>query len=158
MYVFADRCREVKGISRKSTVMDITKAIMSVNVGGCTYLDTALEYIGKQGTKYDSLIILSDNDCYSSQNGSFIFHSWGSYRTDDNVNVLIKRGVFKKVFINNMLGNSFSIVNTDDFRKNLITGFSERVIDVINVYASLGTGARDIRVVIDSIMETLPTR
>ena len=158
VYVFADRCHEVTGISRKSTVMDITKAIMSVNVGGCTYLNEALDYIGRQGTKYDSLIILSDNDCYSSQNGSFRFHSWGSYGTDDNVNALIKRGTFKKVFINNMLGNNFSIVNTDDFRKNLITGFSERVIDVINVYASLGTGARDIRVVIDSIMETLPTR
>lgn len=74
------------------------------------------------------------------------------------MNKLFKNKVIKKLYIDNLLGNNFAIANTDDYRKNLITGFSERVIDVINVYSSIGTGASDVRKVIDSIVETLPTR
>lgn len=74
------------------------------------------------------------------------------------MNKLFNNKVIKKLYIDNLLGNSFAIANTDDYRKNLITGFSERVIDVINVYSSIGTGASDVRKVIDSIVETLPTR
>ena len=74
------------------------------------------------------------------------------------MNKLFKNKVIKKLYIDNLLGNNFAIANTNDYRKNLITGFSERVIDVINVYSSIGTGASDVRKVIDSIVETLPTR
>ena len=158
LYCFADKCVEVKGISRKSTVMDITQKLLNTYVGGCTYLSNAVSVIKKSGAKYDNLIILSDGDCYSASNNSFRFYGWGGYDTDKDVTSLMTSGVVKKVFINNLLGNNFAIVNTDDFRKNLITGFSERVIDVINVYSSLGRGASDVRAVIDSIIETLPTR
>ena len=162
VYVFANSCQQVTNISRKSTVMDILNTIMRCNVGGGTYLDIALHTIGDQKTKYDNLIILSDNDCYSSNGKSFTFRSmsgWGSsYDTDMEINKLFEKGVIKKLYLDNLLGNSFTIANTDDFRKNLITGFSERVIDVINVYSSIGTGASDVRKVIDSIVETLPTR
>ena len=61
----------------------------------------------------------------------------------------------KKVYLNNLLGNNFAIVNTDDFRKNLITGFSERIVDVINTYSAIGTGASNILVVIDNLVESL---
>lgn len=81
-----------------------------------------------------------------------------SYSCDSELNKLFNNKVIKKLYIDNLLGNSFAIANTDDYRKNLITGFSERVIDVINVYSSIGTGASDVRKVIDSIVETLPTR
>lgn len=163
VYVFANSCKQVTNISRKSTVMDILNTIMRCDVGGGTYLDIALHTIGDQKTKYDNLIILSDNDCYSSNGKSFTFRSmsgWygSSYDTDKEINKLFEKGVIKKLYLDNLLGNSFTIANTDDFRKNLITGFSERVIDVINVYSSIGTGASDVRKVIDSIVETLPTR
>ena len=116
-------------------------------------------YLRSLLTVADNMIILSDNDCYSSSGNSFTFrHGWGSYSTDEDINRLFKKGIIKKLYLDNLLGNSFAIVNTDDFRKNLITGFSERVIDVINVYSSIGTGASDVRRVIDSIVETLPSR
>lgn len=161
VYVFADRCEQVTDISKKSTVMDIMKTIMNHNVGGCTNLDTAINVLASQNTKYDNLIILSDGDCYSSSGSSFRLYGRGyysSYNTDEVVNVLFKKKVIKKLYLDNLLGNSFAIVNTDDFRKNLITGFSERVVDVINVYSSIGSGASDVRKIIDSIVETLPTR
>lgn len=161
VYVFADRCEQVTDISKKSTVMDIMKTIMNHNVGGCTNLDTAINVLASQNTKYDNLIILSDGDCYSSSGSSFRLYGRGYYsyyNTDEAVNILFKKKVIKKLYLDNLLGNSFAIVNTDDFRKNLITGFSERVVDVINVYSSIGGGASDVRKIIDSIVETLPTR
>lgn len=163
VYVFANECKQVTNISRKSTVMDIMKEIQRHNVGGGTSLDVALYTLNQQDTKYDNLIVLSDNDCYSSSGKTFVLrrdYSWGgrSYDTDAELNKLFKNKVIKKLYIDNLLGNNFAIANTDDYRKNLITGFSERVIDVINVYSSIGTGASDVRKVIDSIVETLPTR
>ena len=70
-------------------------------------------------------------------------------------NFLRCKGLIKKFYLNNLLGNSFAVVNTDDYRKNLITGFSERIVDVINTYSAIGTGASDIRVVIDSLVDAL---
>lgn len=167
VYVFANTCEQVTDISRKSTVMDIMKTIMRHHVGGRTYLDVAL-YTIKQNSKpgmYDNLIVLSDGDCYSSRGKSFSLitnsYYYGSGRrfsTDEELNALFEKKIIKKLYLDNLLGNEFTIANTDDFRKNLITGFSERVIDVINVYSSIGTGASDVRKVIDSIVETLPTR
>lgn len=156
VYVFADRCELVE-VSKKSTVMDITDKLINTHVGGCTNLDTALRKIEASGTKYTNLIILSDGDCYSQSGNSFRFsEGWGCrYSPDEDVNRLMKSGIFKKVYLNNLLGNNFAIVNTDDFRKNLITGFSERIVDVINTYSAIGTGASDIRVVIDNLVESL---
>lgn len=153
VYLFADKCVRLE-VSSKSTVMDITEKMLKTYVGGSTYLNRALNTIKGTGTKYDNLIILSDNDCYSSYGNTFMFKGW-DYNADEAVNSCIKSGVFKKVFINNLLGNNFAIVNTDDYRKNLITGFSERIVDVINVYGSIGKGASDIRVVIDSLYGSL---
>lgn len=157
VYVFADKCELVE-VSKKSTVMDIADKLIKTYVGGCTNLDTALRKIESSGTKYTNLIILSDGDCYSQKSGnSFRFsEGWGCrYSPDEDVNRLMKSGFFKKVYLNNLLGNNFAIVNTDDFRKNLITGFSERIVDVINTYSAIGTGASDIRVVIDNLVESL---
>lgn len=155
VYVFADKCELVE-VSKKSTVMDISDKLINTYVGGCTNLDTALRKIEASGT-YTNLIILSDGDCYSQRGDSFRFtEGWGCrYSPDEDVNRLMKSGVFKKVYLNNLLGNNFAIVNTDDFRKNLITGFSERIVDVINTYSAIGTGASDIRVVIDNLVESL---
>lgn len=153
VYVFADRCKRVDSISRKSTTMDIMKELQSQNVGGCTNLDIALSTVEASKTTYTNLIILSDNDCYSSTGKTFSFR--GRYNTDANVNLLINKGIVKKVYVNNLLGNNFAIINTDDHRKNLITGFSERIVEIINTYSAIGTGASDIRVVIDSLLDSL---
>lgn len=160
VYCFANECKQISNISKKSTVMDIAEKLMNINVGGGTELNIALNTIKNSGTKYTNLIILSDNDCYSSSGKSFVigerYGIWArNYSSDENVNELISKGIIKKVYINNLLGNDFAIVNTDDYRKNLITGFSERIVDVINTYSAIGTGASDIRVIIDSLMESL---
>lgn len=160
LYVFGSFCKRVDDISSKSTLMDITEKLLQTNVGGCTYIDLAFDTVYKSGAKYQNLIVLTDNDCYYSGNGTFSLVSYNGYHNhaDDMLNNLIKSGVIKKVFLDNLLGNNFTIVNTDDFRKNLITGFSERIVDMINVYSSLGRGASDVRNLIDTIVETLPTR
>ena len=160
VYVFANRCAKVEGISSASTVMDIVKQIMRYknDIGGGTYLDLALQTITRdsvRGAKYDNLILLSDNDCYSSSGTSFRLGGFGVGTADSTINSMIKNGVIKKFYLNNLLGNKFAIVNTDDFRKNLITGFSDRIVETINIYGALGRGASDIRVVIDRMVGEL---
>jgi hypothetical protein len=158
VYVFANDCKKVTGISSSSTVMDIVRQIMNYRAGGGTYLDIALKTITQdsiKGAKYDNLILLSDNDCYSSTGTSFRLCGFGVGSADDTINYMIKKGVIKKFYVNNLLGNKFAIINTDDFRKNLITGFSERIVETVNIYGALGKGASDIRVVIDHMVNNL---
>ena len=159
VYVFADQCKKIEGLSSKSTVIDLVEKIRQVYVGGGTYLDKAFKTISADArkNKFDNLILLSDNDCYHSDGKSTfkLGGYWGRESFDDTVNSMIKNGLIKKFYLNNLLGNSFAVVNTDDYRKNLITGFSERIVEVINIYGVLGKGASDIRKVIDTMMDSL---
>lgn len=159
VYVFANKCEKITGLSSRSTVIDLVNQIKGHYVGGGTYLDIALETISKDARKtpYDNLIMLSDNDCYSSTGTSFALSRWSSCGStaDTILNNMIKQGLIKKFYLDNLLGNTFAIVNTDDYRKNLITGFSEKIVDVINIYGVLGSGASDIRKVIDTMLDSL---
>lgn len=159
VYVFGTQCKQVKGLNRSSTIIDLVDKIQTYLVGGCTYINVAFNTIYNSGIKYDNLIIFSDNDCYTMKNNGFVFRESNWINSlEQKASNLLKRGVVKKIFIDNLLGNNFAIVNTNDYRQNLITGFSERVVDVINVYSSLGLGAKDIRKIIDAIYETLEVR
>ena len=155
IYVFGNHCQKVTGLSSRSTVIDLVNHLKRVNVGGGTNLDIALQYIcaDARKTPYDNLIMLSDNDCYSSVGTSFRMCGWGCSTADSVVNSMIRDRLIKKFYLNNLLGNTFAIVNTGDYRKNLITGFSEKIVDVINTYGALGNGASDIRKVIDSMLK-----
>ena len=161
VYVFANQCQRVSGLSSRSTIIDLVEQIRRPMVGGGTSLDVALKTISADArkSKFDNLILLSDNDCYHSDGknfsvrGSSYYSGYTSF--DDMINTMIKSGLIKKFYLNNLLGNSFAVVNTDDFRKNLITGFSERIVEVINIYGVLGKGASDIRKVIDTMMDSL---
>ena len=159
IYVFANDCKKVTGISSHSTVMDIVNKIMhEYHVGGGTYLDVALNTIARdsyKGSHYDNLILLTDNDCYSSKGTTFSITGWGVGSADDTVNKMLKNKVIKKFYMNNLLGNSFSVINTNDYRKNLITGFSERIVEVVNIYNVLGNNSSDIRKVIDGMIDNL---
>lgn len=155
VYVFGNTCQKVTGLSSRSTVIDLVNQIRRVNVGGGTHLDEALKVISRdaRNTPFDSIIMLSDNDCYSSTGSSFRINGWGCSSSDEAVNRMILQGLIKKFYLNNLLGNSFAVVNTDDYRKNLITGFSEQIVDVINIYGVIGSGASDIRRVIDALVK-----
>ena len=157
VYVFGSYCQKVTGLSSRSTVIDLVNQLKRISVGGATHLDEALNLISLDAKKtpYDSIIMLSDNDCYSSTGSSFRLNGWGCTSSDEIVNRMIRGGLIKKFYLNNLLGNSFAVVNTDDYRKNLITGFSEKIVDVINVYGVIGKGASDIRKVIDTMLESV---
>ena len=162
VYLFANQCQRVTGLSSHSTVIDIVNQLKTYRVGGGTNLDVALNAIAVDARKtpYDSIIMLSDGDCYSSNGNTFSLRDggYGYYirvSADAVINDMIRQGLIKKFYLNNLLGNTFAIVNTDDYRKNLITGFSEKIVDVINTYGAIGSGASDIRKVIDSMLSSL---
>lgn len=156
VYAFADRCSEVK-VSKHSTVVDIAEKILNTNVGGCTYFDRALTEVAKSGENFDNMIVLSDNDCYTyDQKNGLVFGDRGWGRTescDDKINKLIAKKVFKRIFVNNLKSKDFAIINTDDYRKNLVTGFTERYIDEVNFSILLERESNDIRKIIDILFD-----
>jgi len=166
VYLFANSCQRVTGLSTRSTVIDLVEKFNRVDVGGGTYINVALDEVTRnamRGDKYDNLIILSDNDCYGydEHRNVLSFKTMGGYgyshgsseygSVDRQLSEMLRTRVIKRLWINNLLGNKFALANTDDYRKNLITGFSEKFVNIINVYNGLGMN-KDIRRVIDAML------
>jgi hypothetical protein len=152
--------------SRRDSVMTIMRGILShINeYGGQTLADKALGYVSdlaRKGSSYDNLIILSDNDIYTKDpvylryGYGFCFSEGNSTTADKMATDMLNKGLVKKVWINNLQGNDFCMVNTQDPKKNLIVGFSEEILNQISVYNSIGGGVRDIRKVIDTYYDKL---
>lgn len=169
LFVFSDNCHRVD-VSRRSPVLEIVRAMEKIpgmhrGTDLKHALDTITAHAKDNDLAYDSLIILSDNDCYGydEKTNSLTFgetFGWGYYSNQKNqvpsadkqINLMIKEGIIRKAWINNLGGNSFAIANTNSSTKNLITGFSEKFINVIDIYNQLGSG-KDIRKVIDMLLE-----
>lgn len=153
VYVFATDVKQVT-VSRRSTIIDSMNIIRDTLVGGATYLHKVFDLIDLNHIRYDNIVILSDGDCYRQTSDGFEFDCYFSFSPspDFMLNNLFNKGLVKKVYVNNLLGNNFCIVNTDDYRKNLIAGFSERIVDLINFYSVLCHDGNDIRNVIDSMI------
>jgi hypothetical protein len=171
LFVFSDTCVRVD-ISRRSPILEMVRTMK--NIEGMNHgtnlakaLHTITKYANEQNVQYDNLMILSDNDCYgyNADNNSLRFgesRNWvwqniaskeAAYPSaDKQVNQMLSNGIIRKAWINNLGGNSFVIVNTKSNTKNLITGFSEKFLNVISVYNQLGNG-HDIRKVIDMLLE-----
>lgn len=153
VYAFATHCAEIEVVSRNEPVVSITQRILQANVGGATYLDEAIRTVKEIGEKFDNLILLTDSDCYHRTNNSFAFGTSYGRTYDSEINACIKAGVFKRIFVNDLCGNDFSIVNTDDYRKNLVSGFTERYIDSINNTILLQKNAGNIISLIDILYD-----
>ena len=152
LFAFATDCQKID-ISREAPLIDITNITVNLSnsLGGGTDLNKALRLVehhsDKTGTKYDNLLVLTDMDCYGYGMGGSR-HKYADAQVDD----LLKKGVFRKIWVNNLMGNNFSIVNTNQYTKNLVTGFSEKFLEVLNTYNELGRGA-NIKKVIDEMLE-----
>lgn len=156
VFAFATSVREVN-VSSASSVIDIMKSIMDMEkyCGGGTRLIEALNAVANLGDKFDNVIILSDGDAYAYDRGKLTLGGW-YYHSDNCDSVasrLIKSGIMKRFFINNLSARDFTIVNTDDYRKNLVTGFTERYIDEINFSILLQRESADIRKLIDILFD-----
>jgi hypothetical protein len=166
LFIFGTECQRAD-FSRKMPIIDIVKTLISCNpkIGGGTNLYNALccitQFCEDKKTKYDNFLIISDNDCYGYDKSSSTLTLgerrglWGvNYipDADKHLNIMFSKGMIKKVWINNLLANETVIANTNEHRKNLIAGFTEQYINIINTYNSIG-GNADIRKVIDSLVD-----
>lgn len=182
LFLFATHVVKVD-VSPDLSVFDIVRKLESVDgVGHTTNLKKALNAVEStaraEDILYNNLLILSDNDCYGydSDRRELTFGEDGRCVTpflrnlhmgdktvksndtaDNQVDRLVSEGIVEKVWMNNLGGNDFSVLNTKGQTKNLITGFSERYINAINIYNSFGEG-RDIRNVIDEMLAVERTR
>lgn len=157
IYAFANLAKEVI-VSRDDSVLSIMREIQNTEVGGSTYLMEALRAVQDSGEKFDNVIVLSDGDAYSRTSNSFVVHSYSRFarqgeNCDDVVNNMIANGTVKRFFINDLDAENFAIVDTSDYRKNLVTGFTERYIDDINATIELQKAAGDIKVLIDMLFD-----
>ena len=152
VYAFANSCQEIT-VSSSSTVVDITEKIMHTYVGGCTYLMEALKSVKASGEQFDNVIVLSDGDAYEyDARIGLRIESWTG-NCDKTVSNLISSHMMKRFFINNLSARDFTVVNTDDYRKNLVTGFTERYIDEINFSILLQRESSDVRKLIDILYD-----
>lgn len=162
VYAFATTCKEVE-VSSNSSIVDIMAKIMSTSVGGSTLLVPALQAVKNSGEKFDNVIVLSDGDAYTydERNKKLTLgaRSWGwrndseENKCDTIVNDMIAKKFMKRFFINNLDASNFTVVNTDDYRKNLVTGFSEKYIDEINFTILLEREAGDVRNIINILYD-----
>ena len=161
LFDFGTRC-ERADFSRRTPLIEMTRILTRrVNfIGGGTDLHRALacitSYAEKNKIKYDNLIILSDNDCYGydTRTNTLTFGElcgWLPPNADEHAKEMMSKGIVKKFWINNLQGNDFAIINTANHSKNLITGYSEKFINIIDVYNYIG-GVGDIRKVIDELL------
>lgn len=160
IFVFADKC-EVVSLNRSDSILTMVSILSKKHVGGCTYLDKALneikEFAKKHNIKYDNLLLLSDNDCYryNSRSGKLTIGDYESL--DSKVSSLMREGIFETMWINNLTGNTYTIANTDEMKKNLIFGFSPKFIDVMNLYYNIRNND-DLRPLIDELLELYKTK
>lgn len=155
MFVFSDTCKRVS-LSRNTPIFEIVEKTINSLEHGCTYLDRALNKIESfakdNEIKYDNLILLSDNDCYCYDKKSNSLKI-GDKSLNSRVDKLIKESnILDTVWINNLSGQNFTVFNTEESNKNLIVGYSEKFIDVINLYHNV-KNSKDIRPLIDSLLE-----
>lgn len=161
LYLFATTVQQIKP-SRKDSIISLTNQILSIRCGGGTDIAKAIDTIAvtaiEEKLTYDNLIVLTDGDCYGYNKGIFSIgegRSWGrnNYKNaDDHINELLSKGIIKKVWFNDLLGNTFSIVNTRSNSKNLIVGFSEKYLNILHTYNLLGS-KQDVRTMIDQLLE-----
>lgn len=165
LFMFGKKCIRIS-LSKKMSVLEMITKLKSIWVGGGTDINLAFEeiknYALTNDIAYDNLILLTDGDCYGYQFGEFKFihNGYGFYKKenkyfenpDEHIDYILESGIIKKVWLNNLLGNDFTLINTKNNTKNIVVGFSANFIDIINVYNILGQG-EDICKIIDILLE-----
>lgn len=142
-FTFASEPRHVD-ISNRVPLFDMLKFAKQMgNFGGGTDLQKALDYIENKGVPYDNLVILTDSDCYGYYFGK---------TADKHLNGMIDKGIFGRVWINNLAGNDYSVANTNHPKKKIITGFNANFLNTLKIYQKLDSGSV-IRVIDELLQE-----
>lgn len=156
LFAFSDKAVKVN-VEKNDSIFSIMNTIKSSIRHGMTNLDIALNLINDFATnnniKYDNLLLLSDGDCYSYDKSTNNFKI-GEWNTNLNsmIDVMLEDNVIESVWLNNLTGNNFTIFNTDEANKNLIVGYNDKFIDMMNLYYNIRTNS-DLRPLIDALLE-----
>lgn len=153
LFVFSNEVKRVY-INSNDSIIGIMKQIENTITISGTKLDNALNYISKfakeKKISYDNLLLISDGDCYSYDNKIFKI---GDHSVLDNiVDEMIFEKTINSFWLNDLTGNNFTVVNTDNAKKNLIMGYNDTFIDIINLYQNIRV-SDDVRLLIDSLLD-----
>lgn len=137
-YIFATGTAKMD-MSNQAPIFDIIRHAKGMDVGGGTDLRYALQLIESAGVSYDNLVILTDSDY---QGTPFV--------ADRQLDKLLRTGITKRVWVNNLAGNDYTVANMNHPSKHIVTGFNARFIEMMNLYRQVDRG--NILTVIDELL------
>lgn len=152
LFTFSEECIKVE-INKNDSIVTIVDKIINSQYNSCTALNIAFhtitEYAKEYNIHYDNLLILSDGDCYSVSGKNIKIADFGT-SLNKICDKMIDNKIIDTVWINNLTSESYSVLNTDECKKNLIMGYSEKFIDVMNLYYVIRNND-DLRPLIDAL-------
>lgn len=125
--VFGETWKTVP-ISARNNMLDNISRLANTEVGHATYAHIGIDEAIRQKAHFDRIVILSDMQCYN-QTGfghKSVAHSIKEYRKKVNPNC--------RVISIDLAGYGTSVMPTDDNKTLLLSGWSERIFDLISVW------------------------
>lgn len=157
LFVFSDDATKLT-LNKSDSVITMMNIIQKSIRNGMTNLDKALKYIDKAAKRYDmtydNVIMFSDGDCYSNNKDGYKIGEYSNLNYI--VDTMLEEKSINSFWLNDLRGNNFSVVNTDEAKKNLIAGYNDVFIDIINLYYKIRSNS-DIKPLIDELLEKYRT-
>lgn len=136
--VFADRWAVVK-LSKADGILTNMEKLMGHNVGGSTNAWLGMEWLNKNREKVDRIILLSDQQCYSTSGGYNAYTGGGYGSRGESLAEQFeeyKAKVSPKCVLHSvdLAGHGTSQFPKDDGSVVLLAGFSERIFEFVSRY------------------------
>jgi hypothetical protein len=127
-------------VSKKLPILAKMEQIKNKNVGHSTNAYLAIQWLKDQGIKVDRILIFSDMQTYDS-------YGWGNQRSVQAEITKYRRQVNQNTFLHtiDLTGYGTVLMPEDDPKTNIITGWSEKILDYINMFEEgIGTMTKKI--------------
>ena len=132
--VFGETFKTVN-VPKRLPTLEKMNQIKNTGVGHATNAYLAIQWLREEGIKVDRILIFSDMQTYNSR-------GWGNDRSVQAEITKYRRNVNHDTFLHtiDLTGYGTVMMPEDDPKTNLITGWSEKILDYINMFEA-GTGS-----------------
>lgn len=117
-------------VSKRLPILAKMDQIRNKRVGHATNAYLAVEWLRNQGIKVDRILIFSDMQTYDSR-------GWGNNSRSVQAEIIkYRRQINQNTFLHtiDLTGYGTTLMPEDDPKTNIITGWSEKILDYINMF------------------------